>query len=539
MSNFCKLRRPFPATTTFSRAVPRNSQPKPSTDRPEILETKQRVEVGFRELADGTFVEAIENPTDPSKSSLVIFKNGQVRYAEELVDGDQLLVPLSKRSETVRHVRFANGCERYESAMNLIELLIVILSWTLDLSPEQILLLSSWTLSTYFVETLPIAPYVALIGPPGSGKTTALRVLNLLCWRSLLTADISSAAFYETCDRLTTTALIDEIATVNNRRELFHLLRVGSSQDLVAFRKGRSYRSYGARAISLLTPLDDEALNSRCIFIPMKSCVNQKLLSPSDPRVLSLAALLRRQLMHFRLSNFKTLKSPPFCAEQELLPRTRDIFTALASPLHDEPDLCKALLACLTKQQSLRRLLSGDQSAAVDCLFEIIHNQPGIHGVRIAELAKTVNEDLRQRGEAGKLSERKLGSVLTSLNLTNRTRTCAGYVLWLDRGTRESIHSLARQHGTKTAVKIDLAAGCDICGRAKTGSTNGTEIKSAAKNNGRQHREAAKNGSERSVRGKANYSKPARSACAAKSMRRTSGKSKITGIGKRSTNRNQ
>lgn len=52
--------------------------------------------------------------------------------------------------------------------------------------------------------------------------------------------------------------------------------------------------------------------------------------------------------------------------------------------------------------------------------------------MRIAELAKIVNEDLRQRGEAGKLSERKLGSVLTSLNLTNRTRTC-GYVLWLDR----------------------------------------------------------------------------------------------------------
>jgi len=141
--------------------------------------------------------------------------------------------------------------------------------------------------------------------------------------------------------------------------------------------------------------------------------------------------------------------------------------------------------------------------------------------VRILELAKIVNEDLRQRGEGGKLSERKLGSFLTSLNLTNRTRTCGGYVLWLDRSTREIIHSLDRQHGTKTAIKMDLAVRCDICGRANTGSTNGNEIKSAAKNNGRQHREAAKNGSKRCVRAKAIYSKPARSARAAKSMRRT------------------
>lgn len=45
-----------------------------------------------------------------------------------------------------------------------------------------------------------------------------LKILRLLCRRSLLTADVSSAAFYRACGRLIPTLLIDETATAGTSR---------------------------------------------------------------------------------------------------------------------------------------------------------------------------------------------------------------------------------------------------------------------------------------------------------------------------------
>lgn len=85
------------------------------------------------------------------------------------------------------------------------------------------------------------SPYLALVGLPASGKSTVLKVLRLLCRRSLLTADISSAAFYRVCEPLTPTLLIDEAATAGNSRDLFHLLRTGTSREAVTLRKDESF----------------------------------------------------------------------------------------------------------------------------------------------------------------------------------------------------------------------------------------------------------------------------------------------------------
>ena len=261
-------------------------------------------------------------------------------------------------ADLIRHVRLANGSEPYGSAQALLGGIFLILRRTLELSIEQQTLLGFFVFSTWFVARLPVAPYVAFIGPPGSGKTTALRILNLICRRSLLTADISSAAFYELCDRMTTTLLIDETATVDNRRKLYHLLRTGTSQDFVAVRKGNTYKSYGARVVSWIGLPDDAALNSRCVLIPMKSSKRTDLLTANDPQILHDAGKLQRQLLQFRLTNYKTLTLPKISGEEDLPLRTRDIFRALAFPLAESKKTCETLLLLLKQQESLREALS-------------------------------------------------------------------------------------------------------------------------------------------------------------------------------------
>ncbi len=262
---------------------------------------------------------------------------------------------------------------------------------------------------------------------------------------------------------MTPTVLIDEAATVDNRRQLLHLLRTGTSHDVVAVRKNSTFKLYGARAVSWLEPPDDAALNSRCILISMTSCKRTDLWPLDNAHVLRLAEMLQRKLLRFRLANFQTLTLPRIAGEEQLEPRTRDLFHALALPLGKEIQICETLFFLLKEQESLRELLSVYQTAVLDSLCEVIHAFPEINSFRISVLTEHVNSILLQRGESGNLSEKRVGDLLTSLHLTGRKRTNAGYVLLLDRSTREEIHVMTAKYRVNEGPSPDKSKQCQLC----------------------------------------------------------------------------
>jgi hypothetical protein len=181
----------FPSQTVRRPPSQNKSTPRSSIENAEIPRPIKIVEVDFCELTDGTVLEMIEDPDDATKSHLAVSKNGQVRCVERLKVGNRVFVPLPRNTAILRNLRLPNGVESLESALDLFFRIMYFLYRTVELSPSQQILLSCFILSTWFVEKLPFAPYAAFVGPPGSGKTTALRVLNLLCRRSLLTSDIA------------------------------------------------------------------------------------------------------------------------------------------------------------------------------------------------------------------------------------------------------------------------------------------------------------------------------------------------------------
>jgi hypothetical protein len=148
----------------------------------------------------------------------------KVSFGREFDLGDRVIVPPAE-DELIRHVRFPESIGDYGSVSNLLKEIDLLLSRCLDVKALHRFLLTCFVLCTCVVDRLPLAPYIALVGLPQSGKSTALRVLQLLCRRGLLTSDISSAAFYRACDRLMPTVFIDETATAGQQRTLFHLLR--------------------------------------------------------------------------------------------------------------------------------------------------------------------------------------------------------------------------------------------------------------------------------------------------------------------------
>jgi len=423
------------------------------------------VEIDFAELRDGSLVELIEDPANPAKSLLAVYNNGTLRYTEQLHDGNRVLVPLSRTDQLLRHIRLPQGAEPYGRLQDLTDDVGSFFLFCLDVEPISWVPMTAYVLSTWFPEKLPVAPYLSLVGPPGSGKTTAMRVLSLLCRRSLLTSDITSAAFYEVSHRMGPTILIDETITAGHSRTLLHLLRSSNSPGFVSLRKDKAQMAYGPKVLAWLELPNDAALNSRCIIIPMRKTTRTDLKTPDDPNVLRFAENVRMRLLQFRFENYKRLSLPKIPSEVKLSSRMLDLYRALALPFGEDQEFCKWLPHVIAAQgQFQSRLLSPAQASALRVLHRFIHEHPTGGGIWLRDLTTSMNADLESLGEPLGLNERKVGDVLTSLGLTNRTRKNTGYVLWLSRSVRVLIHKGVRDYEVDgVAVEPDPKSTCDIC----------------------------------------------------------------------------
>jgi hypothetical protein len=471
--------------------------------------TKLVVEVDFAELPDGSLVEMIQDPTDSEKSLLAVYKNGTVRYTEELHDGNRVLVPLSRTDLLLKHIRLPQGAEPYGELKDLEADVSSFFQFCLDVEPDAWFLMIAHVLSSWFPEKLPVAPYLALVGPPGSGKTTAIRILGLLCRRSLLTSDITSAAFYEVSHRMRPTLLIDETITAGHSRTLLHLLRTSNSRGFVSLRKNKAQMAYGPKVLAWLELPKDAALNSRSIIIPMHKTARTDLKSPDDPNVLSFAKKVRMRLLQLRLENYKRLSLPKIPAGVELSSRMLDLYRALALPFEEDPEFRECLAHVIAAQRQFQPpLLSPAQASALRSLWSFIHEHPTAGGIWLRVLTTAMNGDLASLREPSGLNERTVGDILTSLGLTNRTRKNSGYVLWLDRSVRVLIHKEIHDYEIDgVATEPDPKSTCDICVELSTASPSSsagevpTETKTnveKAKRERREHRERHPGGRTRS-----------------------------------------
>lgn len=438
-------------------------------------------EVDFAELDDGTLVEMIEDANDAAKSLFAVYKSGSVHYAAAVERGDRVLVPVPRDRGLFKHVCLPRGAQPPLPPAALLGGIGALILACVDINISDVSLIAAFVMSSWFVESLTVAPYLALVGLPRSGKTTLLQVLNQVCRRPLLTGDITSAAFYDVYEKLSPTLLVDETLTAGNRRELFHLLKTGTTRGSVTLRKGQSLAAFGPKVITCTDLPNDAALNSRCVIIPMQETTRTNLAKPTDKMILDSADALRQQLLHYRLKNFHSLRLTKVDGDERLHSRTRDLYQALALPLASNADLCECFVSFFEIQQDINREpLSPGSAVVLRFLYAWIHLHMKEGKFAQKELTVGVNLDLESLQENFRLNAHEVGRTLTSLGLTNRKRTSAGFILWLDQGTRKRIHSLAHTYAIDQESQFQedgFGEGCDLCKNPASSNPSSTEKK--------------------------------------------------------------
>ncbi len=440
------------------------------------------VAAGSEALPDASLVELVRDALDPAALCLLRWKDGKATVERQIELGEKTLVPPSIDPTLVKAVRWPSGVMPCGDLQDLLRAIELPLAEVLDLHEDSVNFASKFALSTWFPDRLPVAPYLWIVGPPESGKTTLLRFLHRVCRRAVLAGDITPASLYKLASLRHPTLLIDECDFGKSRTSLDiqRLLRTGNTPEVLTFRNGRAFESYCARAFASRQLPDDAALASRAVVIRMLPA--RRELRPIRPEWLDqVAEELQPRLLAFRLSNWaKVGASPEFSSSVEnLSPRMKDLAYALAMPLLNNTALESELVAALKQQDEDARLKRCEEREwlAVEALFAICHegirNRTGwwpVTEVLVGGVARKMNYESEPRGDSRRFSARAVGATLDVLGIRREKLGNLGRGIELTPSVRGEIHRLARDYGI---TRRDLLSDghkaeyggmpCDLC----------------------------------------------------------------------------
>ena len=146
--------------------------------------------------------------------------------------------------------------------------------------------LALWVIGSYVYPLFEAYPYVALMGPKGSGKTKTLDVIARLAFNGRVSSSMSPASLFRVVQATRGMLGIDEAERLGNPRDpiaadLRLLLNAGYKRGSPAIRcEGEDHRVvefevYGPKVIASIRGLED-VLESRCILINMLRTAGSK-----------------------------------------------------------------------------------------------------------------------------------------------------------------------------------------------------------------------------------------------------------------------
>lgn len=269
-------------------------------------------------LADGIMYETVisegsavfvacrdgEEPVEVDFHGLTEFINDELVYLLPLSDP----IVMGKNGKAGM-LKVSGPPVAYEDATVLAYMVRDFIHDYLDVSEINEWICTYYVLMTWLFGPQHEIPYLCFRGDYSAGKTRALKTVGHLCYHSILTSSITTAALYYMADMYSPTLLIDEfnLKFSDKDDDIVRMLNSGYSRDTCAIRmvgegtkRPEAYDVFCPKIIANKTPFEDPALESRCLVIDMLPTERDDIPSSLPGEFFERQVRLRDMLLQFR-----------------------------------------------------------------------------------------------------------------------------------------------------------------------------------------------------------------------------------------------
>jgi hypothetical protein len=381
-------------------------------------------------------IEAVDDAKHPGRLCLESWNGHRSRTTRQIRYRDVSHVPGSINSGLVRAIRFSPPSRSFGSVANLVSSMRPVFSRYAGASTEVASVLAAFSLASWVVDCLPLAPTLYLVGPE-SECSLVMRLLGCTCSRPVLLGDTDIAALATLPAQLRATLLFGQR---DLGRAVTRALRTSNNRHFRIARGERDLDLYGAKAFSADLGSAEGPGIELCIppslgpLPRLTEDVETKICADLQPKLLRY-----RMVYHHRVRNVEVDCSRFF-------PVPCDEVRTWLAPLCECPDLREIVSTYLLGQIEDKE---GSRFTDLRCVvaegaLSLCH-EPDYREFFIRELSERVNALLQGRRHEAQLTNRKVGSVLRDLGI-HAQRVAEGFKVVLTEPVRERIHVIASTH---------------------------------------------------------------------------------------------
>ncbi len=393
-------------------------------------------------LADGSLIEMLHNPED-HRTVFCVFKDGECRLKDHLIEGGQRLVPYSPNNNLLRHdvVLFPSEPAEYESEEELLATVRAFIHRYVDVSAFFEKIASYYVLFSWVFDDFNELPYLRVRGDFGSGKTRFLLTVGSLCYKPIFASGASTISpIFRILDSFGGTLIVDEgdFRFSDEKAEVVKILNNGNARGFPVLRSEsvrgrefdpRAYTVFGPKLVGTRGFFQDRALESRCLTEQMGT----RELRPGIPLSFTeearcAARQIRNQLLLFRFRRKGRNGLAVDLAAQGIEPRLAQILSPFLSVVSDEESRNEIRELALEYNRDLIVERGMDlEGLALEAIRTIRENAPqeGLSIKAIAELmADRYGDDFDR-----KFTPRWIGQIVRHKLGLKTERTRDGYVV--------------------------------------------------------------------------------------------------------------
>jgi len=383
--------------------------------------------------------------SDDSDGHYVSIENGEVKEFKNIFIGRRDVTITDQYQDLIGSgiVTSPSECTPIKDTKELFERMIAIIETSVKFPLLSTRVgLAAYIFMTWFFNLFDSIPYIKFTGDFGTGKSTALKVLGSMCYRSVnMAGAVTAAPIFRMIKKVKGTFLIDEadfrksdfsndiIKILNcGYQKGFSVVRIGSS------REPETFDVFCPKIIGTRSQFDDTALESRCFTTVMKPMKPEGLLPTHSFTFKEQTEIVRNQLLYLRLTMFENdmgsnIHDRKFKIKMDSNwePRIQQIADPLLimTPEEYKEQIYEFIELANTKFLSDRK--DTIEEVIYDCVNSATNDNPLEYKCKLTEVYRHLDKPEKKRYPV-----RKIGAIMRNLGFELQKKNDGLWVYWDD-----------------------------------------------------------------------------------------------------------